>query len=69
MKRVGYTLTAGLLGLALFAGRAEVALTAGEHDLALALGADQGKAWGAFLRLQRTDLGDATTPVLPEIAL
>jgi hypothetical protein len=46
----------------------EVALTAGDHELALALGACQGKAWGVFLRLQRTDLAGGATPVLPEIS-
>ncbi len=45
----------------------EVNLAAGEHVLALAMGANQGKAWGAFLRLQRLDLADGKTPVLPEI--
>ena len=47
----------------------EVALAAGEHELALALGANQGKAWGAFLRFQRLDLADAAVPFLPEIGL
>jgi len=45
----------------------EVALTAGEHELALALGADQGRAWGVFLRLQRVDLADGVAAVLPDI--
>ena len=47
----------------------EVGLAAGEHELALALGANQGRAWGVFLRLQRTDPAAADRPVLPEIAL
>ena len=47
----------------------EVALAAGEHELALALGANQGKAWGAFLRFHRLDLADAAVPALPEIGL
>ena len=45
----------------------EVALAAGEHELALALGANQGRAWGVFLRLQRLDLAGAGLPALPEI--
>jgi len=45
----------------------EVALTPGEHELAVALGANQGRAWGVFLRLRRTDWNVETTPVLPEI--
>ncbi len=45
----------------------EVSLTAGEHELALALGANQGWAWGVFLRFQRLDLSAAVVPVLPEI--
>jgi len=45
----------------------EVALTAGEHELALALGANQGRAWGVFLRLQRLDPAGVGLPVLPEI--
>jgi sialate O-acetylesterase len=46
----------------------EIDLTAGDHELALALGANQGRAWGVFLRLQRIDLTDGATPVLPEIS-
>jgi hypothetical protein len=47
----------------------EVALAAGDHDLAVALGANQGRAWGVFLRLRRTDPGAEATPVLPEVGL
>lgn len=46
----------------------QVTLGAGEHDLAVALGANQGRAWGVFLRLRRTDgSAGATAPVLPEL--
>ena len=47
----------------------ETSLAAGDHDLALALGANQGHAWGVFLRLQRTDPVAAAIPILPEISL
>ena len=47
----------------------EVELTAGEHELAVALGANQGRGWGVFLRLQRLDLDRVGLPVLPEIRL
>lgn len=47
----------------------EVALAVGEHALAVALGANQGKAWGVYLRLLRTDAGAETPPILPETVL
>lgn len=47
----------------------EVALAAGDHDSPVASGASQGHAWGVFLRLQRSDLAAAATPILPEISL
>jgi hypothetical protein len=44
----------------------EVALAAGDHALAVALGANQGRAWGVFLQLRRTDVGsDLQIPILP----
>jgi hypothetical protein len=46
----------------------EVELSAGDHELALALGANQGRAWGVFLRLRRTDLADVETPILPMVS-
>ena len=45
----------------------EVAFGEGEHELAVALGANQGHAWGVFLRLLRVDLGDHAPLILPEI--
>jgi hypothetical protein len=45
----------------------EVALADGEHTLAVALGANQGRAWGVFLRLLRTDPAADAAPVLPEM--
>lgn len=46
----------------------EVDLEAGAHELIAALGADQGRAWGIFLRLRRLDPGAGSeAPVLPEI--
>jgi len=29
---------------------------AGEHELVVALGSNRGRAWGIFLRFQRTDV-------------
>jgi len=45
----------------------EIALAAGDHDLALALGANERRAWGVFLRLQRIGLADEVAPFLPVI--
>jgi hypothetical protein len=47
----------------------EIDLAAGDHELALALGANQGRAWGVLLRLQRADVADTAIPLLPEITL
>jgi len=46
----------------------EVSLAAGEHAIAVALDADQGRAWGVFLRLRRMDANaDPNVSLLPEI--
>ena len=36
--------------------KAPVAVAAGEHELVVALASNQGRAWGIFLRFQRTDV-------------
>lgn len=46
----------------------EVTLTAGNHELAIVLGANQGRAWGVFVRLRRLNVhGGVDILVLPEL--
>jgi len=44
----------------------KLSAAAGRHEIMIALGSNDGKAWGVFLRLNRTDLPERLVKKGPE---